>query len=49
MAIGIKCCLENSIPVYLAGPAGSGKNFTVEQIAKELEWAKLKYKGKGEN
>lgn len=34
----IKCCLENSIPVYLAGPAGSGKNFTVEQIAKELEW-----------
>lgn len=34
----IKCCLENSIPVYLAGPAGSGKNFTVEQIAKELGW-----------
>lgn len=34
----IKCCLENSIPVYLAGPAGSGKNYTVEQIAKELEW-----------
>ena len=34
----IKCCLENSIPVYLAGPAGSGKNYTIEQIAKELEW-----------
>ena len=24
----IKCCLECNIPVYLAGPAGSGKNFT---------------------
>ena len=24
--------------VYLAGPAGSGKNHTVEQIAKELGW-----------
>lgn len=34
----IKCCLECSIPVYLAGPAGSGKNHTVEQIAKELGW-----------
>lgn len=34
----IKCCLKNSIPVFLAGPAGSGKNYTVEQIAKELEW-----------
>ncbi len=34
----IKCCLECGIPVYLAGPAGSGKNFTVEQIAKELGW-----------
>ena len=34
----IKCCLECNIPVYLTGPAGSGKNFTVEQIANELGW-----------
>lgn len=34
----IKMCLENNIPVYLSGPAGSGKNHTVEQIAKELGW-----------
>ena len=34
----IKTCLESNIPVYLAGPAGSGKNHTVEQIAKELGW-----------
>jgi hypothetical protein len=34
----IKTCLQCSIPVYLAGPAGSGKNHTVEQIAKELGW-----------
>lgn len=34
----IKFCLENNIPIYLAGPAGSGKNYTVEQIAKELNW-----------
>lgn len=34
----IKLCLECGIPVYLAGPAGSGKNHTVEQIAKELGW-----------
>lgn len=34
----IKACLECNIPVYLAGPAGSGKNHTVEQIAKELGW-----------
>lgn len=35
----IKTCLEAGIPVYLAGPAGSGKNHTVEQIAKELGWS----------
>lgn len=35
----IKMCLECNIPIYLAGPAGSGKNFTVEQIAKELGWS----------
>ena len=34
----IKMCLECNIPVYLAGPAGAGKNFTVEQIADELDW-----------
>lgn len=34
----IKMCLNCDIPVYLAGPAGSGKNHTVEQIAKELGW-----------
>lgn len=34
----IKACLECNIPVYLAGPAGSGKNHTVEQIARELNW-----------
>lgn len=31
-------CLMSDIPVYLAGPAGSGKNHTVEQIADELGW-----------
>lgn len=34
----IKTCLECNIPIYLAGPAGSGKNHTVEQIARELGW-----------
>lgn len=34
----IKCCVENNVPVYLVGPAGSGKNFTLEQIAKENDW-----------
>lgn len=34
----IKTCLDCDIPVYLAGPAGSGKNHTVEQIAKEMGW-----------
>lgn len=34
----IKMCLESNIPVYLAGPAGSGKNHTVEQICRELGW-----------
>jgi hypothetical protein len=32
----IKTCVENNIPVYLVGPAGSGKNHTLEQIAEEL-------------
>lgn len=31
----IKSCVDLKIPVYLVGPAGSGKNFTLEQIAKE--------------
>lgn len=34
----IKACMECGIPVYLAGPAGAGKNHTLEQIAKELGW-----------
>lgn len=34
----IKTCLTCGIPVYLAGPAGAGKNYTVEQIARELGW-----------
>lgn len=34
----ILTCLKANIPVYLAGPAGSGKNHTVEQICKELDW-----------
>lgn len=33
----IKTCVENDIPVYLVGPAGSGKNHTLEEIAKELD------------
>ena len=32
----IKACIENNVPVYLAGPAGSGKNHTLEQIAKDI-------------
>lgn len=32
----IKSCVESNIPVYLAGPAGSGKNHTLEQVAKML-------------
>lgn len=32
----IKTCIKNDIPVYLAGPAGSGKNYTLEQISWEL-------------
>lgn len=32
----ILTCVENKIPVYLAGPAGSGKNHTLEQVAKSL-------------
>lgn len=34
----IKTCLQSNIPIYLAGPAGSGKNYTVEQICDELGW-----------
>lgn len=32
----IKTCIECDIPVYLVGEAGTGKNFTLEQIAKEM-------------
>lgn len=34
----IKTCLSCGIPVYLVGPAGSGKNYTIEQITRELGW-----------
>lgn len=34
----IKTCLSCGLPVYLAGPAGAGKNHTVEQIAREMGW-----------
>ena len=33
----IKTCIEQDIPVFLVGPAGSGKNHTLEQIAKEFD------------
>ena len=33
----IKQCVHNDIPVYLFGPAGSGKNYTLRQIAEELK------------
>lgn len=32
----ILTCVQNNIPVYLAGPAGSGKNHTLEQVAKAM-------------
>lgn len=32
----ILTCVSNNIPVYLVGPAGSGKNHTLEQVAKKL-------------
>lgn len=32
----IKTCIECDIPVYLVGEAGTGKNFTLEQIAREM-------------
>lgn len=32
----IKTCIENNIPVYLYGPAGSGKNHVLDQISWDL-------------
>lgn len=32
----IKVCVDNDVPVYLYGPAGSGKNHVLQQIAEEL-------------
>lgn len=32
----IKACVSNQIPVYLVGPAGAGKNHTLEQVSKDL-------------
>lgn len=32
----IKTCIDSDIPVYLCGEAGTGKNFTLEQIAADM-------------
>lgn len=32
----IKSCIKANVPVYLEGPAGSGKNYTIKKIAEEL-------------
>jgi hypothetical protein len=32
----IKTCIKADIPVYLVGEAGTGKNFTLQEIAKDL-------------
>jgi len=33
----IKSLIESNVPVYLVGEAGTGKNFTLQEIAKELD------------
>ena len=33
----IKACVKNDIPVYLVGPAGTGKSHTLKDIAESLE------------
>lgn len=32
----ILACIQEKIPVYLAGPAGSGKNHVLEQVAEDM-------------
>lgn len=32
----IRSCITSDIPVYLVGEAGTGKNFTLEEIAKDM-------------
>lgn len=32
----IKTCIDSDIPVYLVGEAGTGKNFTLQEIANDL-------------
>lgn len=32
----IKTCIQSDIPVYLCGEAGTGKNYTLMEVAKEL-------------
>jgi hypothetical protein len=33
----IKTCIEQDLPVYLVGEAGTGKNYTLQEIATDLE------------
>lgn len=33
----IKTCIQSNIPVYLCGEAGTGKNYTLMEVAKELD------------
>ena len=33
----IKNCIEQDIPVFLVGDGGTGKNYTLQQIAKEMD------------
>lgn len=34
----IETCIKSNIPVFLSGPAGAGKNYTLEQIANNNGW-----------
>lgn len=33
----IKSLVDQNIPIYLHGPAGSGKNYTIQKVAEELD------------
>lgn len=32
----LRVCIESNLPVYLYGPAGTGKNYSLQQISQEL-------------